>query len=1172
MTPYRLLANLVFAVAMLFAVAACVIAVNSFAAPHRKILPPENAMPPDYGKIATAVDEKAVQREAEAIAACGPRFCGSAGAAKAAAYLAQRLRDLGFEVIEQPFLVTVPVTRYARIADENGRPLAGVKIHPLLPNGVRTCTTPPGGIKGKVFKGEKGLAREFAQEDMRGQIALLPVGAPWHVVAGMGAQAVLYFDQEDAEHSSLWDHSVYASLNIPRFFVEGDVARLVGRTVCIEARVDWEEREVINIIGFLSPPAPASEAVALSAHYDAYAYVPDLAFGARQACSAAVLSAAAGYLAGEKSALKRHLIIAYTAGHAQAHAGARELLRALDRGKEGEAIAEAQAEQKALAERLRLLEEAAAIAADTRYWEAAEEADDNYWQSRALAVRQIFEALAREVLDGDWLEALEAMTQARLAWIREGQPVHRRLPDGRDEIAPSFAAYEAARQRQDFYKSLLAVPWRTLKAKGKFREEILRREIPQRTQALIAQRAESSRQALRRAEARLALAQRFAAVGAIKALNLDLDGWSGRLALVCGEPALAGAAIPADVEYINQFQRAAEALDAIQPGHSRTPAEQSRLVNLIRSGDRTSLNFANTWDRVPFYFESVIWLQSGRCAFTLTDLGDPRREVSTPRERFERLFAPTAGKEGEETAWRRLAVVSRLLTAAAAQMARGMSKMATVTVKPYLLPIRGRVVSQLGDSLVPNHPMPGALVRCHLPNDAGGPLQRHPGVSTDLLLRADEEGLFVIPSVWPQLVSREWGNIVELDAALVRDETGEIVWALSQMCERGQSYNTRHVPLANYERTIASCVLFRAAAVQVFPMPDPNTLQPYPAFEAIEKRGLTAPRDLKTESGAGGTVLLVPPDSHLYFLFKKGRKENPALLDICAFALAAPAEDKAPPAGKGIEAEIRGDGYLAADHPSIVNIEFDVAHSMVQVNSRRLALQQRYGMADEMMARFHRRAAEAADNCRALAASGKMVAAMREAAVSVAYSANIHPVIRKNAFDAICGILFYLFLAIPFVIFMEKLLIGHPDIRGQIAGMAAIFLLFFLALWATHPAFHLVRSTVMILLGFLTFALAASVGVFVSARFSRSIGEIHRRARQEIVTADVSRASAAATAFVLGLNNLRKRPLRTGLTVTTLILITFVMICFTSFRADIADIEFAVGRASYTGLLLRHRM
>ena len=165
------------------------VGVNRLAAPPPRPLPAEGSSP-DYRAVVETVTEAAIAEDLRRLRGCGSRFTGSPGCEEAAAYVAGVLERLGYTVVEQPFAVTVPVVRHARIRDAAGGCLEGASIQPLLPNGFRTPTTGPGSLTGIVYEGRKGLAREFAGVDLAGNISLLPAGAPFNVVGGMGAGGV----------------------------------------------------------------------------------------------------------------------------------------------------------------------------------------------------------------------------------------------------------------------------------------------------------------------------------------------------------------------------------------------------------------------------------------------------------------------------------------------------------------------------------------------------------------------------------------------------------------------------------------------------------------------------------------------------------------------------------------------------------------------------------------------------------------------------------------------------------------------------------------------------------------------------------------------------------------------------------------------------------------------
>ncbi|MAE64009.1 MAG: hypothetical protein CMJ18_07015 [Phycisphaeraceae bacterium] len=438
-------------------------------------------------------------------------------------------------------------------------------------------------------------------------------------------------------------------------------------------------------------------------------------------------------------------------------------------------------------------------------------------------------------------------------------------------------------------------------------------------------------------------------------------------------------------------------------------------------------------------------------------------------------------------------------------------------------------------------------------------------------------GRFEVPRLWPTALSRRWHRQFTIETGVVRPEDGAITWMLSEPLSGrprfdtvGGPYAVQREPFKTFRRSPATAVVFRAAPVQVFPMVDPTTMRRYRKLALLDAETMAEPRSFFVEIPIpqDSLVCYVPPETRLHLAFRRIAANQPRLqLGAVAMNAGEPIDDAAAQRAT----DDVGPGYLAADTPSIKNLELDAAMSMARLNAGRVRLQERHGMADEMVSAYSHKALALAEEAEAKAARGRIAEAKRTALHSIAYGSNIYPVIRQNASDAVVGILFYLFLAVPFAFYMEKLLIGQTDVRFQVLWQLVIFLVFFLLLRMVHPAYELVRNSYMILLGFLTFALALVVGTYVSHKFARNVGALTRSMHRQIETVDVSRAGAAATAFLLGLNNMRKRPVRTGLTVATLILITFVMICFTSVRSDVVDLQLPVGKASYTGLLIRDR-
>lgn len=1176
MNPKSLLNNLLLLVVLGVLTVAALVVFNRAAAPQQRPLPTEGGSMPDYPALLQAVSQETLKRDLETLQGFGNRFAGTAGCEKTADWLVGTFKDLGYTVTEQPFPVVVPVTQYARLLGADGKPVEGVSIYPLLPNVYRTCTTPPEGLKGTVYEGKLGLAREFRTVSINGNFALLPIATDWSTLAGMGVKAVLYFKDKDKTDAPRWTHSVNASLDIPRFLVQGDLDKIRGQAVTIQARVDYEQRTARNLVAVLPVTSGDKDALILNGYYDSYSYAPDLAPGATQGSHLATLLGCARILAGGKAEQRRNVMFLLTGAHCQAQAGMREFLTAIGTTKTRNLVLDKTVERaETAAAALKTLEEAKSIIADRAYWDiATADAEEAFWKAHSRDVRQAFTDTVVRVFDHEHMATYETLNTARVNWIRDGMPVK-----GKDGVEPpTFAANAAARQDQQLAQARLSMPLPKLKADAAvsrmFADAAFMARITQEAEKRLAQ----ARLADRRAQARLALAKLLQDYERMLFLTVDVTPASQRLGLVYGGDNRFGAVCsPADSEVATQFQYAAAGLTkadtAVGTDYAKTPTGDERFVNLLRRSDTGGLSFLPGGDAgASAYYDSYGFFSAGFTGLAISNLGDGHLLFGTPSDTFDSIFnppPPTPGAAKPTLPMENLELTSRMIAAATAQFARGHGQFLAVASQPLVYSFKGRVVSQVGTNLTPNQLMPGAIVHMY-PSESWVSSTQPAGVSREFYAMADWDSEFEFGGVWLRQVGSIWTKKVTMDAAITRPETGDITWMLSSVRSAPRTpYAVQAVDLTQLERSLASAVIFRCTPVQVFPMPDPNTMNAYANFNLMEAGSLAAPKDQYMQSAGGGHVCFVPPDSRLFFTFKQGSKSNPNLMEVRAFALNAAGDlDK----GEFRPGGIAGQGYFVADTPSLINIELDVARSMAQLNAARVSIQRKYNMADKMVTTYSATSIELANEASAKAAAGNLVEAKRKAAESMAYSANAHPVIRKNASDAIVGILFYLILAIPFSIFLEKLLVGHPDLRAQLLGQGVLFVLFFLALRAFHPAYQLVRSSYMILLGFVTFALAMAVGSFVAARFAKNMGELQRRFRQEVETSDVSRAGAASTAYLLGLNNLRKRPVRTALTMVTLILVTFVMICFASISTNVKDIEFPVGKAAYNGMLLRDRM
>ena len=162
-------------------------------------------------------------------------------------------------------------------------------------------------------------------------------------------------------------------------------------------------------------------------------------------------------------------------------------------------------------------------------------------------------------------------------------------------------------------------------------------------------------------------------------------------------------------------------------------------------------------------------------------------------------------------------------------------------------------------------------------------------------------------------------------------------------------------------------------------------------------------------------------------------------------------------------------------------------------------------------------------------------------------------------------------LLLPFAYFAERLFFGFPKLEKRIAGVFGIFLVVYWIMRLVHPAFKLTNAPEVILLSFIVLALSAVVLSIVASKFEEQMQRM-KRETSKVYETDVGRVTATATAFSLGVANMKRRKVRTILTAITLILLTFTVLSFTSIKSYLKFNQLLrSNKPPYTGILLRDR-
>ncbi|MCX7847253.1 MAG: ABC transporter permease, partial [bacterium] len=274
----------------------------------------------------------------------------------------------------------------------------------------------------------------------------------------------------------------------------------------------------------------------------------------------------------------------------------------------------------------------------------------------------------------------------------------------------------------------------------------------------------------------------------------------------------------------------------------------------------------------------------------------------------------------------------------------------------------------------------------------------------------------------------------------------------------------------------------------------------------------------------------------------------------------------------GTREKPEGVGFVIAELRTLPSVVLQCARDMWNLTEARLKKLGRYGVENPRVRGHHEEALhwvrEAEEALRRRDYAAYRTAAERGwAAAGQAYAETLGMV---N--DMIHGVLFYLCLLLPLAYCGERLVIGARTIQGRVSWVGVVFAGCFWVLVVVHPAFRFTLTPFLVLLAFVIVALVMTVGVLVVGRVdgllrARKEAEVGRHEEQ------YRRGGVAARAVDLGIANIRRRPQRGFLTGMSVVIVTFILLSFTSLvpTVSISRLAHRRGVASYRGLLSRNR-
>jgi hypothetical protein len=531
--------------------------------------------------------------------------------------------------------------------------------------------------------------------------------------------------------------------------------------------------------------------------------------------------------------------------------------------------------------------------------------------------------------------------------------------------------------------------------------------------------------------------------------------------------------------------------------------------------------------------DSEVALTAGMPTLAFVTINDARFQVDTPFDTVERMNV------------RNLTRQVQLLTAAWSKALDDPELLPDyrVDLKDNMRALKGRILTFPRRSVVPDRPRVGAVAVLRMTAE-----KSVKGVRTIFYDMANEKGEFYIPGV-----AVRW---VGVDAYYLDPETGEITYAP----DRGQSAKIYKPEFGmDFWITRATRILFPCIATDFYETVDPRYLSKLPQL-SVYGEGNVSPQEYGYTLGYGPNepvgVIFTRPGEKVKLTMSAGS------IGIRMVLLNA--------VGAESEAQARGKGFATLTHGSFARTSFQAAKDMWTLDEARMRDLKAYAIENQRLNALHAQARSHIDLAERALGAREWDEFIKHTRAALGVESRAYPDVKATQNDVIRGIIFFMALVIPCAFFAERLLVTASDIRWQVVWFSAIFAVVWVFLSVVHPAFDL-SNPFVILLAFVILALSIFVITLVFSRFNAQM----RRLRTEaavIHDVDVGRVSASLAAFQLGIANMKRRKLRTALTFSTLVLLTFTVLSFTSIKSSLRFHQIARDNPGlYPGFLLRSK-
>ncbi|WP_170161669.1 FtsX-like permease family protein [Desulfosoma caldarium] len=268
-----------------------------------------------------------------------------------------------------------------------------------------------------------------------------------------------------------------------------------------------------------------------------------------------------------------------------------------------------------------------------------------------------------------------------------------------------------------------------------------------------------------------------------------------------------------------------------------------------------------------------------------------------------------------------------------------------------------------------------------------------------------------------------------------------------------------------------------------------------------------------------------------------------------------------------------GLGYLIGQPELITKTAARVADDLIHLVGQRLKNLTTHGISNRYLENLYREAVQERERAREDEASLRHSRAWEGTVSAWAKLNTVYNEMENTQRDVLGGVMFFIALFVPFAYGLERYLFCFRNIYKQITAFFVLLIATILTIRALHPAFRLTYNPMVVILAFFIVALSVTVAWILFVRFEREMAASSAREGIAAAKDSVNKWQAFGAGFAIGASNLHRRRLRTALTSTTLIILTFTIMSFTNVKTLTKTTMTRVGqKPTYTGVLIRHHI